>query len=107
MSDTTKPDRVVPPEREQVRAMLVVMGRVQGVFFRASAQEEAMRLGLYGEVSNLPDGSVEVVVEGERHAVEGMVAWCRRGGPPMARVDDVDVRWSAPRGEFQTFRIVR
>jgi acylphosphatase len=106
MSDPA-PKPAPSPDREQVRAVVVVMGKVQGVFFRASTQEEAMRLGLYGEVSNLPDGSVEVIAEGERHAVETLVAWCRRGGPPMARVDDLDVRWSAPRGEFQTFRITR
>ena len=50
---------------QQVRAEVVVSGRVQGVFFRASAQQEGLRLGLTGEVSNLPDGSVEAIVEGE------------------------------------------
>jgi acylphosphatase len=94
-------------DREVVRAVIVVSGRVQGVFFRGSTQEEAMRLGLAGEVRNLPDGSVEVITEGERRAVEDLLAWCRRGGPPAARVEAVEVRWAAPRGEFQTFRIAR
>jgi len=48
------------------RADLHITGRVQGVFYRASAQEEAMRLGLCGEIRNLPDGAVEAVVEGPR-----------------------------------------
>ena len=92
-------------EREQVRAVIVVSGLVQGVFFRGSTQEEAVRLGLYGQVRNLPDGSVEVITEGERRAVEDLLGWCRRGGPPAARVAEVAVRWSAPRGELQTFMI--
>jgi acylphosphatase len=94
------------PGREQVRAVLVVVGKVQGVFFRASAQSEGMRLGLVGEVRNLPDGGVEVIAEGERRAVEELIAWCRRG-PGMARVDSVDVRWSPPRKEFRTFVVAR
>lgn len=69
---------------------LLITGRVQGVWYRASAQAEARRLGVRGWVRNLPDGEVEARVEGEREAVNAFVAWCRRG-PPNARVDDVDV----------------
>lgn len=92
--------------REQVRVQLVVSGRVQGVFFRASAQAEALRLGLLGEVRNLPGGEVEAVAEGERWRVDEFIAWCRRG-PPAAHVDDVQVRTGAPQGEFLTFKIAR
>ena len=92
--------------RDRVRAEVVVRGRVQGVFFRASAQQEGLRLGLTGEVSNLPDGSVEAIVEGEKEAVEDFVAWCRRG-PPSADVEDVDVKLRAPRNEFRTFTVAR
>ncbi|MGZ6125704.1 MAG: acylphosphatase [Myxococcales bacterium] len=88
------------------RADVVVTGRVQGVFYRHSAQQEAMRLGLVGEVRNLPDGSVEVIAEGPRDRLEEFVAWCRRG-PPSAEVENVRVRWSAPRGEFRTFMVAR
>lgn len=81
-------------ERARVRAL--VRGRVQGVAFRAATLEQARRLGgLSGWVKNLPDRSVEVMVEGERTAVEALLAWCRRG-PPAARVDDVQVTWFAP-----------
>jgi len=52
------------------RADLLISGRVQGVFYRASAQQEAMRLGLVGEVRNLPDGQVEAIVEGPKECVE-------------------------------------
>jgi acylphosphatase len=88
------------------RADLVISGRVQGVFYRASAQQEAMRLGLVGEVRNLPDGSVEAIAEGPKERLEDFIAWCRRG-PPAAEVEHVRVRWSAPRGEFRTFMVAR
>lgn len=88
------------------RAELVVSGLVQGVFYRASAQTEALRLGLLGEVRNLPGGEVEASVEGPRAQVEAFIAWCRRG-PEAARVDAVQVRWSPARGEFRSFRITR
>ena len=91
---------------DRVRAEIVVIGRVQGVFFRASAQQEALALGLAGEIANLPDGSVEAVVEGERRAVDDFVAWCKRG-PPHARVEDVKVKLSSCRDEFRTFSISR
>jgi acylphosphatase len=91
---------------DRVRAEIVVRGRVQGVFFRASAQEEGLRLGLTGEVSNLPDGSVEAIAEGDKKAVEDFVAWCRRG-PPSAEVEDVQVKLRSPRDEFRTFTVAR
>ncbi len=105
MSDTPAQERTA--DREQVRAVIVVRGRVQGVFFRGSTHEEAARLGLAGEVRNLPDGSVEVITEGERRAVEELLAWCRKGGPPSARVEAVEVRWSGHRAEYQSFRVAR
>jgi acylphosphatase len=88
------------------RAELIICGRVQGVFYRASAQDEARRLGLTGEIRNLPGGEVEAVVEGPREQIEDFIAWCRRG-PPAAQVEEVKVRWSAAQGEFRTFRVTR
>jgi acylphosphatase len=66
----------------------LVAGRVQGVFFRASARERALRLGVTGYARNLPDGSVEVLACGEVEAVASMRAWLRVG-PPQARVTSV------------------
>lgn len=91
---------------DPIRADIIVTGRVQGVFFRASAMEEAQRLGLLGFVRNLPDGSVEAVAEGERAQVDAFIAWCRTG-PPNAQVTDVFPRLSTSRGEFRTFTIER
>ncbi|HEY2224401.1 acylphosphatase [Actinomycetospora sp.] len=68
----------------------VIHGRVQGVFYRASAEQEATRLGVAGWVRNLPDGTVELVVEGDDAAVERMLEWAGRG-PSHAQVTHVDV----------------
>ena len=91
---------------EHARIHLRIHGQVQGVFFRASTEVEARRLGLTGWVRNCPDGSVEVVAEGPRARLEDLVAWCRHG-PPRAQVDHVEIEWSAATGEFSGFRTAR
>jgi acylphosphatase len=73
-----------------VRRRVRVSGRVQGVWFRASAEREAVARGLSGFARNERDGSVLVEVEGDPGAVEAMVAWCRLG-PPRADVTDAEV----------------
>ena len=83
----------------------MVRGKVQGVFFRSATQREAKRLGLTGWVKNLPDGSVEVTVEGEVDSLKEFQSWVQRG-PSAARVDRVDTRWRGYTGEFVDFRIV-
>jgi acylphosphatase len=70
-------------------ARFIVSGKVQGVFFRASAREEALRLGLRGWAKNLPDGRVEVIAAGDGAALDDFAAWLREG-PPMARVEDLE-----------------
>jgi len=86
------------------RVHVVVRGRVQGVWFRGSMQEEAERLGVSGWVRNCPDGSVEAEIEGERGAVEALVAWAHQG-PPGARVAGVESRWMAAVGERGGFAV--
>jgi acylphosphatase len=71
---------------------------VQGVFFRACAQDEARASGVAGWVRNMRDGRVEAVFEGPRLAVEALIRWCHRG-PPSAVVRGVEVAWEEPRGE--------
>lgn len=66
-----------------------VYGRVQGVFFRASARQEALRLGLDGYARNLPDGSVEVAAHGEARALDALAEWLR-DGPQHARVSALE-----------------
>ncbi len=87
------------------RLQVIVRGRVQGVFFRASTQREARRLGLTGWVSNRRDGAVEVLAEGGEDELRELLAFCNRG-PSAARVDKVEVRWRSFTGEFADFRIV-
>jgi acylphosphatase len=89
-----------------VRAHLVISGRVQGVWYRGSMQDEADRLGVAGWVRNRPDGTVEAEVEGKRAAVEELIAWAGRG-PRGARVTDVLVGWIEPRGERGAFVVTR
>lgn len=72
--------------RASVRCL--VAGRVQGVFFRVSARERALQLGLTGYVRNRPDGQVEVVACGGKAAVEDLQAWLWQG-PPYAQISAV------------------
>jgi acylphosphatase len=72
-----------------MRRRLTIAGRVQGVGFRYACAQQAASRGVTGWVRNLPDGRVEVELEGSTEVVEAMVAWCRRG-PRGARVDRID-----------------
>lgn len=91
-------------ESARVGAEVVVEGRVQGVGFRDFARRAAERRGLVGYAMNLEDGTVRVVVEGPRAAIEGFVAEIERG-PRLGKVTRVTVDWRAPRGEFTGFGI--
>ena len=83
---------------ERVRARVLVSGRVQGVFYRAEAASVARAAGLGGWARNLPDGRVEVVLEGPRKAVEDVIGWCGKGSS-MARVEGLDIMWEPPESE--------
>ena len=84
---------------------ITVIGKVQGVYFRASTQEQAVSLGLLGEVRNLPDGNVEVIACGPPDQVQRLIDWCH-DGPPRAVVEQVLVEDMEVRG-FDGFRIAR
>jgi acylphosphatase len=89
----------------QKRIVLIIRGRVQGVYFRAAAQREARRLGITGWVKNRADGSIELCAEGDEDAIRELSSWANHG-PSAARVDTVDVRWRGYTGEFAEFGIV-
>jgi acylphosphatase len=89
---------------ENVRAHIVVSGRVQGVFFRAETQEKAQQLGVTGWVKNCPDDQVEAVFEGKKAKVEELVEWAQKG-PSGAIVNDLDLSWEGYQGEFTNFEI--
>ena len=89
----------------KVRAHIIIRGRVQGVFFRASMREVALANGVTGWVKNLPDGrSIEAVLEGDWDSVEKVLCWSLRG-PPGARVEEVELKFEKYKGEFKTFEI--
>jgi len=83
----------------RVRAHVWISGRVQGVYFRAYAEDEAAFRKVAGWVRNAPDGRVEAVFEGSPAAVEAMIGWCHRGSP-AADVTGVEVTWEDVRGEL-------
>ncbi len=87
-----------------LRAQVVVHGIVQGVFFRASTRDEAVRLGVTGWVRNLPDGTVRALFEGEKKKVEEIIGWCHKG-PPGAQVRKVEIFWESYHGEYRQFEI--
>jgi acylphosphatase len=82
----------------------VIAGRVQGVGFRFFAEGAALREGVHGWVRNLPDGRVEVRIEGDAEAVERVEAALRRG-PPSSHVNEVTVEEQAPDGRAAGFSI--
>jgi acylphosphatase len=88
----------------KARAHVFISGRVQGVSFRWYTQNKAQELDLTGWVRNLWDGRVEAIFEGEEQAVKNAVAWCHNG-PTSAWVDNVEVTYEPPSGEFHGFRI--
>jgi len=90
---------------DKVRAHVLIEGRVQGVFFRASTRDEARARGLAGWVRNRPDGRVEAVFEGDKAVVENMLAWCQKG-PPYAYVDQVEIAYQPYQGDLLDFRVV-
>ncbi len=83
---------------------VLVCGRVQGVAFRWYTREQAQQFGVKGTVRNLPDGSVRIVGEGERPALEKLLDWVS-SGPPHAQVTSTDLRWSSARCDFSSFHI--
>jgi len=89
-------------ERSRVHAL--VSGLVQGVWYRQSTFEKAAELGVFGWVRNLPDGRVEFLAEGEKLALDALLAWAHEG-PPLARVQEVETHWETPTGDFNTFRV--
>lgn len=91
---------------DQARAELRITGRVQGVFYRATTRDKAQELGLNGWIRNMTDGSVRLVVEGSRDAIEALVDWAEVG-PPRAEVDKVVVDWQDTTGEHTAFEIRR
>ena len=88
------------------RVELLISGMVQGVGFRYFAYQKGQRLGLTGWVRNLPDGRVQVLAEGEESVLEEFIAELK-AGPNFSRVQDIEINWSEPTGQFSSFEVTR
>ena len=84
---------------------LLIKGKVQGVFYRASAREQAEKLGLTGWVRNTGEGNVEIMVHGEPGKLAAFIEWCKKG-PAQAKVDAVVVEEAGPLLSDE-FKIIR
>ena len=86
------------------RAHILVQGRVQGVFFRDHTQKWASSLGVCGWVKNLANGQVEILAEGEKDRIEDLIGLVRKG-PPLSRVEGMEIEWAVYKGDNKDFRI--
>lgn len=84
---------------------LTIKGKVQGVFYRATAKDVADLLGIKGWVKNLPDNNVEIRATASEELLQKLLEWCRKG-PPGAKVEEVIVEELAFE-EHKGFRIIR
>jgi acylphosphatase len=84
---------------------LYIKGKVQGVFFRATAKDIADKMGITGEIENLGNGNVRARITGDEDRVNEFVEWCRKG-PQRARVDKVSVSKTETLN-FNDFKIIR
>lgn len=75
------------------QALLKITGKVQGVFYRANATKEAYKLGLKGYASNMGDGSVEVLLQGDEEQIKQFIDWAKEG-PDKAKVEEVNINWT-------------
>jgi acylphosphatase len=89
---------------KNTRAHAIISGRVQGVFFRWETKRAADGFGISGWVRNKRDGTVEAVFEGSEKNVASILDWCKKG-PPIAKVERVEVSREAYTGEFDGFEI--
>jgi len=85
---------------------LHITGKVQGVWYRASAKDKAMELGLTGKVWNEKDDSVGAIVQGDEELISEFIEWCKKG-PPLSKVDNVIVEEIDPTIDFKGFEISR
>lgn len=84
---------------------MIISGKVQGVFYRASAKKKADELNICGWIKNTPEGNVEALVTGDHEQIEKFIQWCK-SGPDRAVVKDVNIQKQEFK-EFDSFRIER
>ncbi len=84
---------------------LIITGKVQGVFFRASTKEQADAIGIKGWVKNTRDGNVEIMASGDKKIIDQFISWCRKG-PKAAIVADVKIS-EREDSQFSGFSIIK
>lgn len=85
--------------------LIIIKGKVQGVYFRESAKQKAIALDLTGTTENLPNGNVQIFVTGNEAAINELIKWCHKG-PPDANVSEV-IPEQIPLQHFKTFAVKR
>ena len=83
---------------------VVISGKVQGVWFRASTKDKAEQLNIKGWVRNTSDGKVEAMFEGDEENVNEILKWCYQG-PPLAEVENVKVKKQVPSNDLDCFSV--
>jgi len=89
-----------------VTVQLRISGKVQGVWYRASAKDQAISLGIKGKVWNERNGDVGIIAQGEISKIDEFVLWCKKG-PQLARVEEVKVENIEIKDVFQSFEITK
>ena len=85
---------------------IIVKGTVQGVFYRQFVKGHADDLKLKGFCRNLDNGDVEIIVEGEKEAIERLARFVKEG-PTHSQIRSVDVTERKWTGSFREFKILR
>ena len=83
---------------------IIIYGRVQGVWFRKYTKIKALESGVMGMVKNLPNVTVQSVVQGEDHILEAFVEWCNIGSP-KSKVERIEVSKIESEMEYESFEI--
>ncbi|MGK0444389.1 MAG: acylphosphatase [Bermanella sp.] len=100
-------ETAVQIQEQQLQAYHVyVSGKVQGVYYRASAAKKAQSLGLSGWVKNLADGRVELFAQGTSDALEKLINWCQKG-PVLAKVSNLECEVAQVDANMAHFVVMR
>jgi acylphosphatase len=91
---------------EQQALNILVKGKVQGVYFRASTAKKARKLNLKGWVRNLPDGRVEVFAQGGADSLSQLLLWCQKG-PVLAKVSNIEQEVAIFDHDITGFEVLR
>lgn len=82
-----------------------ITGKVQGVFFRRSAKEQADIMGIMGSAENMSDGSVMIYAVGDEVPLQRFIDWCQKG-PEGAVVENVEITDIPETKEYRWFEIL-